>query len=369
MRPFFAYNLLVFGNAIMRERGVSMKKIILILTTAACIFGMYRLSPYNRSEREAVLLTQPQVSDIRDLVILQGSIVDQAPIRLYADSASVVTEVLVKPGQNIKSGQPLMRLERTEDTYEPYAATMSVVDQLRQTLEAGDTETAKGLVDALVLPQSTSSKADSGKKAYELYSPVDCIVMEVNANVGEVVSGLLPCLVLCDFRNLHIQCQAEEDTVRVLREDMRCEITIPAFDREKLEGKVDTIMPYARQTVSLLNGTSTAKTTLHVSLAEPAGLKPGYRAEVKVITAYKSTALLVPYDIVRQDESGQEYVMLIEENTVVRRNIQTGSELDERVEVLEGISTQDLLLLSPDTVQEGASIQYDVVGSDLAGAQ
>lgn len=369
MRPFFAYNLLVFGNAIMRERGVSMKKIILILTTAICILEMHRISPYRRQEREAVPLTRPQVSDIRDMVILQGSIVDQAPIRLYADGVSVVTEILVKPGQNIKAGQLLMRLERTEDTYEPYAATMSVMDQLRQTLEAGDTEAAKGLVDALILPQNTSNKAVSGRKAYELYSPVDCMVMEVNTNVGEVVSGLLPCLTLCDFRNLHIQCQAEEDTVRVLQEDMLCEITIPAFQREKVEGKVDTIMPYARQTVSLLNGASTAKTTLHISVTDPAGLKPGYRAEVKVITAYKSTAVLVPYDTVRQDESGQEYVMLIEDNTVVRRNIQTGSELDERVEVLEGIDAQDLLLLSPDTVQEGASIQYDITGSDLSGAQ
>lgn len=343
-----------------------MRKLILPLAAAVCVFGMYRVSPYHRPEQQAVELIRPQVSDIRDMVILQGSITDAAPIRLYAHGTSVVKDVLVKPGQTVRAGQPLIRLEQTEETYDPQQAAAAAMLQLRQALEEGDLEAAEELVDSMVFPQNSSQ---TGSKVYQLYSPVDCRVMEVKTAVGETVTGLLPCLVLCDARNLHIEVQAEEDTVGMLQEEMVCEIAIPAFHTELLEGRVEAIMPYARQTTGLLTGSGSAKTTLHISVNEPVGLKPGYRAEVKVITEYKSAVLLVPYEVVRQDESGQEYVLLLEQNTVCRRDIRTGSELDECVEVLEGITAEDILLVSPDEVQEGVVILYELAGSDPAGAE
>ena len=345
-----------------------MKKIILPLAAAACIFGMFRLSPYDQPEREVVELIRPEVSDIKDMVILQGSITDGAPIRLYADGTSVVREILVKPGQKVRAGQPLMRLERAEATYAPQDAAAAAMFQLRQALEEGDLAAAEGIVDSLTFPQNISNNPKSGETAYQLYSPVDCTVMEVKTCVGETLTGLLPCLILCDSGNLYIEVQAEEDTVGMLREEMPCEITIPAFQIQTMDGRVEAIMPYARQT-GMLTGSNSAKTTLQISVIDPTSLKPGYRAEVKVITAYKSASLLVPYEVVRQDESGQEYLLLLEHGTVVRRDIRTGSELDDRVEVLEGITAEDLLLLSPDAVQEGAFIQYDLTGSDPAGAE
>ena len=346
-----------------------MKKVILLLAAVACVFGMYWGSPYHRTEQQAVELIRPQVSDIRDMVILQGSITDSAPIRLYADGTSVVKEILVKPGQTVRAGQMLMRLERTEENSAPQEATAAAMVQLQQALEDGDISAAEELVDSIVFAQNNPKYQNATTKAYQLYSPVDCTVMEINNGVGETVTGILPCLVLCDARNLHIEVQAEEDTVGMLQEEMVCEVTIPAFQTEIIEGRVEAIMPYARQTGSLLNSSGSAKTTLHISVSEPAGLKPGYRAEVKVVTKYKSAALLVPYEAVRQDESGQEYVMLMEQNTVCRREIRTGSELDESVEVVEGIAAEDILLLSPDNVQEGDIVQYDLTGSDQAGTE
>lgn len=343
-----------------------MKRLFLLLFTAACIFGMYWFSPYHQPERAVVELIRPQISDLRDMVVLQGSVTDRTPIRLYADGPAVVREVFVKPGQQVRAGQPLIRLEHTTAEYDPQETVAAAMLPLQQALETGDLAAVSRLTDELISQQESADTGTNKYQVYQLYSPVDCMVMEVRNQKGDIVTGLLPCLVLCDTNNLIIEAHAEEDTVGLLKEEMLCDITIPAFETEVLSGKVEFIMPYARQT-GLLGGSPSTKTTLHIALEDAFSLRPGYRAEVKVITNYKCASLLLPYEAVMQDEDGREYVKVLEGNTVVQRYIQTGSELDDQVEILEGIGPQDLLLRSPKTVQEGAIIQYDLNGADSAG--
>lgn len=342
-----------------------MKRILLLLATAGCIFGMYWFSPYHQPERAVVKLIQPQISDIRDMVILQGKITDRAPIRLYAEGPAAVAEVYVTPGQKVRAGQPLLRLEPTSSEYDTQEVVAAAMAPLQQAVEMGDLAAAKELADDLLLYQAPE-KSVIQTKAYQLYSPVDSIVMEVRSQAGEAVTGLLPCVLLCDTQNLIIEAQADEDTISLLREDLTCDITVPAFQTKVLQGRVANIMPYAQQS-GLLNGSSSAKTTLHIAVEDAASLRPGYRAEVKVITNYKQASLLLPYEAVMQDDNGREYVKVVEGNTVVRRFIQTGSELEHQVEVVEGIDRQDVLLRWPNTVQEGAFIQYDLAGTDPAG--
>lgn len=343
-----------------------MKRILLLLTTVGSIFCMYWFSPYHQAEHTVVELIQPQISDIRDMVILQGKITDQAPIRLYAEGPATVAEVYVTPGQKVRAGQPLLRLDPSSTEYDTQEVAAAAIAPLQQALEMGDLAAAQKLADDLHIDQ-TPEMSVVRTKAYQLYSPVDCIVMEVRNQVGEAVTGLLPCVVLCDTQNLMIEAQAEEDTICLLREDMTCDVTVPAFQTQILQGRVTNIMPYAQQS-GLLNGTSSAKTTIHIAVEDKVSMRPGYRAEVKVITEYKQASMLVPYEAVMQDDNGREYVKVVEENIVVRRFVQTGSELEHQVEVVEGIANQDVLLRYPNTVQEGAFIQYDLAGTDPAGA-
>lgn len=343
-----------------------MKKAIPLFIAVVCITGMYQLSPYRQYQQAAVDLIYPQISDLRDMVVLQGRVVDRAPIRLYAKSTAVVSEIFVEPGQRVKAGQPLLRLEQTSVDMDLQETASVVMFQVQQALKAGDIAAAQELVNAINTPQSSVISPKHEEKVYQLYSPVDCVVMEVYPTVGETVTELLPCVLLCNPQNLMIEAEAGEDTVALLREDLLCEIAIPAFEIEMLEGSVHTVMPFARE-AGLFSGNTTANTTLHISVSDPSILRPGYRAEIKVITAYKQAALLLPYEAIRQDDDGQEYIMLLREKIVVRQNIRTGSELDTHVEILEGLSAQDVLLRLPDTAEEGAFIQYDITGTDTAG--
>ena len=53
---------------------------------------------------------------------------------------------------------------------------------------------------------------------------------------------------------------------------------------------------------------------------------------------------------VRQDEAGTEYVLIAEEGAAVRRDIRTGYDLRDSVEIVSGCGAGDRVILEPDGV-------------------
>lgn len=333
-----------------------MKKLLSALLTLCCIAGLYMKSPYANREERTVTLIKPRVSDVRDTVLLQGAVVDPAPIRVYPSGTARVLEVLVEPGQQVCAGQALIRLQAI--SVQPQEAAAAALNQLQLSLENRGAEDAERILDELQLEAVSNQNSC---EVYTLYSPSDSLVMELYVAADDTVSSVLPCITLCDTAGLLIEAYSEEDTIGRLAQKMSCEVTIPAFETEKLAGHIQAIFPYAKQTISL-TGNSAARTTLHIALDGGAAcvLYPGYRAEVRVITDCRKDVLLVPYSAVKQDESGMEYVMKLENDIVVKQYIFTGAELSDCLEITNGLSTEDILLLDADALSEGAIVHYDM---------
>ena len=97
-------------------------------------------------------------------------------------------------------------------------------------------------------------------------------------------------------------------------------------------------MPYATQVQSLTSAPETrVEVLLSVTNADER-LKPGYTANVKIYTDHKDEALLVPYEAVWQDEDNRENVYVIENGRAVQHMVRTGYELENLLEVTEGLS-------------------------------
>ena len=56
-----------------------------------------------------------------------------------------------------------------------------------------------------------------------------------------------------------------------------------------------------------------------------------------------------------QDDSG-EYVFVLEGNTAVRKDIETGHELDMGAEILSGISEESLVIENPESTENGGYV-------------
>ena len=111
---------------------------------------------------------------------------------------------------------------------------------------------------------------------------------------------------------------------------------------------------------SVLSAVSIPETVVDVTVTIEEGddtlLRSGYSVTAQLKTGDVRTVNMLPYSVIAQDERG-EYVYVLEKGVAVRRDIVTGIELSDRTEIVEGVSSQDLVLTNPETLFEGARIR------------
>lgn len=111
----------------------------------------------------------------------------------------------------------------------------------------------------------------------------------------------------------------------------------------KYTGKIGLVFPTATKTIS---GTSQVTVVgIYVDLDENySRLKPGYSVSGAVKKQGDIIAMTIPYEAVLQDEKNQEYVYIYEDGHALRRDITTGEEFSDRVQVTAGVG-QDIPII------------------------
>ena len=331
-----------------------MKKIMVVIAATGLLLGfVYTCSPYSKTQMGETLRFQyPEVNSIQDTVTLQGSVFAAELQRLYPRGSSRVLEIYVSEGQQVTAGQCLMKLEQTEPATGEQVASALAMTELKDAILSGDLTAAEQILNTV---NTNIPLQINNCEVYYLYSNDEAIVMNISANIGEIASSLLPCMELYSPESLQIEAIAGEDVIGLLEQNMDCYVSVPAFGVNDLPGSLSVISPYAKQTTRL-TGQTTYDTVVEIKLQEPASLKPGYRAAAKVVVSLRENALLLPYEAVGQDDTGQEYVLKLQGRRVIKQVVETGSELESQVEIKQGLSRQDVVLLQPDLQWEGALI-------------
>ena len=87
-------------------------------------------------------------------------------------------------------------------------------------------------------------------------------------------------------------------------------------------------------------------------------LRNGYTARADIHTAQTRSIGIAPYSSVMQDEHG-EYVYVLVGNKAVRRDILTGIELTDGVEVVSGLSGKDRIIVMPHDIDEDMLVKSE----------
>ena len=137
----------------------------------------------------------------------------------------------------------------------------------------------------------------------------------------------------------------------------KANVTLAAADR-MYPAKVASLSPVAVQAVSLTGstGSATVETLLDFS-GEIPSLRPGSSATVKIFTDHRENAVVVPYEAVCQ-RGEQEYVLTVRNGRAVQHAVTTGYLLEKLIEVREGLSGgEDVILSPPDALESGAEVE------------
>ncbi len=179
-------------------------------------------------------------------------------------------------------------------------------------------------------------------------TPVSGVIMSDEVEVGAKITPQRPCFVIGTLDTLFVNVRLIESDYRLVRSGQSCTVTAPALPGEQFAGKVVRIEPQVD---------SRTRTAVAVVRTANRGdrLRPGMAA-VCEFTAGSRKALTLPYDAVIRVGAGYRIVKVVDGRARIAE-VRCGEILEREIEVLEGLSPNDLVVsYGQNLLQEGMPV-------------
>lgn len=183
-----------------------------------------------------------------------------------------------------------------------------------------------------------------------IYAGINGTVTYIGEADGTYSQSQTPLAVIMNMDTLEVKAQVDENSLSGIQAGQRVKVSGPAMSKSKT-GRITQIYPSASASLS---ETGTRKTTVTVIIAiDSDGVIPGLSADVAISTNESDHAVVLPYTAIGEDMSNCKYVYLYSNGKAIKRNISTGREYENSVEVTSGVSSGDLVISGPDSIKKG----------------
>lgn len=209
--------------------------------------------------------------------------------------------------------------------------------------------TAQNTVDMQKYQASTTTESKDQLEQLQkqladctLSAPISGVVTAVNVSVGDKNTAGTTMITIVDTSSLKVVVNVEEADILKIQEGMPATVSTDATGDEEIKGTVTRVVRVKNQSTNT-NGTDTNTSSGYSAeiTIDNTELLVGMSAKAKIVIKDRGTQLAVPYDLIRQDDNGDSYVLVAEANedgtaTAVRKNIKVGEEVDYYTEVIGG---------------------------------
>jgi len=230
-------------------------------------------------------------------------------------------------------------------------------------------ETAKARMEsekaAFALEESRLKRLEDQKEYCLIYAPQGGMVVFANEQTGgrfgssqgpQIEEGATvrerqTILRLPDLSQMQVKVNVHETKVEQLRLGMRARIRI--LGRE-LQGAVSSVANQPEPTSFFSASVKEYATIVRID-GQPAALRPGMTAEVEILVAHLKDVLTLPVAAV-VEQRGKFYCWVASGDNVERRILVLGLNNDRFVEVRDGVSEGEQVLLNPRAVVPEARV-------------
>jgi RND family efflux transporter MFP subunit len=189
--------------------------------------------------------------------------------------------------------------------------------------------------------KATSDLADAKQAlaGVKIIAPDDGTILSVAGTVGtQYTAGTF--ITLGDLGDLQLQAMFTQSDIQSLKAGQKAAITLATHPGEEYDGTVAHIDPTATTSGQLVRYGVT------ISFDDrPANLLLGQSATAQVTTGTTDDALYVPAQAVRTLADGTATVTVQQGGGQVRRTVKTGIRGDQYVEIVDGLTDGDQVVL------------------------
>ncbi len=295
---------------------------------------------------------------------IQATIQSDDVAMASSETGGRITYLKAKEGQYVKKGQLIAKvdldqidkqvdeiktsLSLAKDTYErqkrlweqnigsemQYLQTKNNVDRLEQSLKTLDFQKTKANV----------------------YAPISGAIDMVMLKEGEMSSPGMPIVQILNTNKVKVVANLPENYLGKVKRGEMVDISFPALQIEK------------KAKISLVGRSiDSANRTFKIEIEMPNRdqiLKPNLLAIVKINDLTIADALVIPQELVLQEISGKEYVMVASEKEgkkeAAKKYVEKGESYDGKVQITSGLTTEDeLIVIGARNVKEGDPIEIN----------
>ena len=353
-----------------------------------------------RSARVEVAVATSSVQEKGTVVLnASGYVTPRRRSTVAAKITGRVEEMMVEEGMKVEAGQVLARIDDADarkllDTaqaeYDVARATIAELEvnyadanrtlrrierlQGEKVSSQQDLDRAQAAVDALKARRalageqvrSARARIEVARQDVEnctVRAPFSGIAVSKDAQVGEMVSPISAgggftrtgIATIVDMESLEIEVDVNESYIAKVGIGQAVEATLDAYPDWRIPGAVRTIIPTADRQKA------TVKVRIAFAALDPRIL-PDMGVKVSFLSGEKSVQdsqvrTLIPRQALREIE-GKQVVFQYREGRLALRTVTVGSKQASEVEVLEGISPGDTVVVSgPANLKDGQRVQ------------
>jgi len=260
----------------------------------------------------AVNTTKASKGQIQDYIAFSGDILAGSTVDVYSDAAGKIAEIYVAVGRWVNRGDRIAAVD-------PSRPGMT----FRHSIAA---------------------------------APISGTIIAIPAQVGMTISQAVPLARISGGGGLEIQLHIAERFISRMALNLPCEVTTDAWPGEIFQGSISEVSP------TVDPASRTMEIRINVSNAG-SKLKPGMFAKARVITERKDSIVKIPATAMI-NRFGEQYVYVVEKDTenpefniVRKRNIKHGILIDGVLEITEGLSPDEEIVVRGQTLlDDGARV-------------
>lgn len=269
--------------------------------------------------------------------------------------------------ETVDMSKDLVEIQRTIDdakeilgNLEEYEAEMkSQKSATEDNVMSADTKEAKAMTNEAEQLKQAQTLNYASNVADGLKADMDGIVTELKVTEGAPVTAGAALVTVASNSQVHVTVNLSKSDLAKVEEGQKADVTIAGT---KYEGTVSFINHMA---VTNANNMPVVEAQIAITNADEE-IYLGVEAKVVIYAQKSEDALLVPVEAVNSDKNG-DFVYVVENGIVVRKDVVTGVSSDTDIEIVSGLNENDQVMteISLD-ITEGmeVSVMTDVSGEE-----
>jgi RND family efflux transporter MFP subunit len=180
-----------------------------------------------------------------------------------------------------------------------------------------------------------------------VYAPMDGIVQQKRASVGEYLAAGAPVVDIVRMNPLRLRAEVPERDASTVRFGQNVRVTVEG-DAKVYVGQIKRLSPVIAQQNRML--------MVEADVQNDGNLRPGSFAKVEIVTNDAKMAVTVPSSAI-VTFAGIEKVIVVQNGKALEKPITTGRRSGESTEILAGVNLGDQVIVDPGNLQSGMAVE------------